>query len=94
MRVRYLGTSDPLSLIHGKIYSVLAVEKNWYRIVDETGEDYLYPPEVFAVVNSTHMVFCHDCGKKLSGTGVTVTTDTHSGVRRQVCAECARFYKD
>lgn len=61
MKVRFLGESDPLMLLHGKIYDVLAVENGWYRIADEEGENgenpyedgprgYLYPPELFEVV--------------------------------------------
>lgn len=57
MRVRYLGETDPLALINNKVYDVLAVEKGWYRIIDEEGYDenqelqgYLYPPEVFEVI--------------------------------------------
>ena len=34
-----------------KVYDVLSVEKRgWYRIVDESGEDYLYPPSMFEIV--------------------------------------------
>lgn len=47
MKVKYIGKSDPFALLSGKIYEVLSIEKDWYRIVDETGEDYLYPPELF-----------------------------------------------
>ena len=50
MKVRYLGESDIMGLLHGKIYDVLSVEKGWYRIVDETEEDYLYPPGGFEIV--------------------------------------------
>jgi hypothetical protein len=50
MIVRYIGESDPLALIHGKEYEVLSVEQSWYRIVDETEEDYLYPPDAFEIV--------------------------------------------
>ena len=50
MRVRYIGKSDPLELLNGKVYDVVSVEGDWYRIVDETGEDYLYPPQVFEIV--------------------------------------------
>ncbi len=50
MKVKYLGESDPLELINGKIYDVISVEKGWYRIVDETKEDYLYPPQAFEIV--------------------------------------------
>ncbi len=47
MKVKYLGESDSLMLLNGKIYEVIAVEQepaggDWYRIIDETGEDYLY----------------------------------------------------
>ena len=34
----------------GKVYEVLSVEKGWYRIVDESEDDYLYPPELFEIV--------------------------------------------
>lgn len=46
-KVRYIGESEELVLMNGKIYDVLSVEKTWYRIVDESDEDYLYPPELF-----------------------------------------------
>lgn len=42
-KVRYIGDTVSLELTHGKIYSVLSIERGWYRIVDDTGEDYLYP---------------------------------------------------
>lgn len=50
MRVRYLGQTDFLVLTHGKIYEVLSVERGWYRIIDDSGEDYLYPPQLFEIV--------------------------------------------
>lgn len=39
-------------LIDGKIYDVIEVTKKmkWYRIVDESGEDYMYPPQLFEIV--------------------------------------------
>ena len=39
-------------LIDGKIYEVAEISKKlgWYRIVDESGEDYLYPPQLFEIV--------------------------------------------
>ena len=42
-----LSTSD---LTAGKVYEVLSVEKEWCRIVDDSGEDYLYPPELLEIV--------------------------------------------
>ena len=50
MKVRWLGQTESFVLTHGKIYEVLTVEKGWYRIVDDSGEDYLYPPEMFEIV--------------------------------------------
>ncbi len=50
MKVKYLGETSFLELTHDKIYKVLSVEKDWYRIVDDTDEDYLYPPEEFEIV--------------------------------------------
>lgn len=50
MKVKYLGKTEILVLTNGKIYDVVSVEKGWYRIVDDSGEDYLYPPKYFEVV--------------------------------------------
>lgn len=50
MKVKYIGKSDPLTLMNGKTYDVISVEQEWYRIVDETDEDYLYPPDGFEIV--------------------------------------------
>lgn len=51
MRAKYLGKTEFLVLTKGKVYEVLSVERDWYRIVDDSGEDYLYPPELFELVN-------------------------------------------
>lgn len=55
MKVKYIGESDPLELLNGKIYDVIEIDEvsGWYRIVDETGEDYLYPAENFEIVEET-----------------------------------------
>lgn len=39
-------------LIDGKIYDVIEISKKlkWYKIIDESGEDYLYPPQLFEIV--------------------------------------------
>ena len=51
MKVEYIGTiSDPMELITGKIYDCLGQEKDRYRVIDETDEDYLYPVEEFEIV--------------------------------------------
>jgi len=50
MRVRFLGKTERLVLTHGKVYEVLSVEKGWYRIVDDSNDDYLYPPGWFEII--------------------------------------------
>ena len=47
MKKKYVGITSELSLINGKVYEILEVSRGWYRIVDESGEDYLYPPQFF-----------------------------------------------
>ena len=39
MKVKYLGETSPLELIHDKVYEVLSVEGERYRIVDELFAD-------------------------------------------------------
>lgn len=50
MKVKWKGKTEFLMLTHDKIYEVLSTEKGWYRVVDDSGEDYLYPPEQFEIV--------------------------------------------
>ena len=50
MKVKWKGKTEFLVLTHDKVYTVLSVEKGWYRMVDDSGEDYLYPPEQFEIV--------------------------------------------
>ena len=52
MKVKYLGDSDPLALINGKVYEALAIEEGYYRVIDETEDDYLYDTDLFAIVES------------------------------------------
>lgn len=50
IKVKYIGQSDPLMLLNGKTYDARVLKKGWYGIVDETKEEYAYPPELFEVV--------------------------------------------
>lgn len=51
MKVKFIGKTSPLMLTNGKVYDVIRIEKEWYRIIDDSGEDYLYPPNIFSIVN-------------------------------------------
>lgn len=49
MKVKYKGKSS-VSLTKDKIYDVISVEMGDFRIVDDTGEDYIFPSENFEIV--------------------------------------------
>lgn len=43
MKVKYIGKSFGVEgLSNGKIYEVIAIEQDMLRIIDDSGEDYLY----------------------------------------------------
>ena len=50
--IEFVGENNPhMDLTKGKRYNVLTVDRHgWYRIMDDSGEDYMYPPEMFTVV--------------------------------------------
>ncbi len=50
MKAKWKGKTDFLVLTHDKVYEVMSVEKGWYRVIDDSGDDYLYPPEQFEIV--------------------------------------------
>ncbi len=47
---KYIGTAFDAE----KEYDVISVEKGWYRIMTELDEDYLFPPELFEIVNGSN----------------------------------------
>ena len=52
MRAIWRGEDDELGLREGKIYEILGEEMGgeWYDVVDETGDNYLYPAEDFELI--------------------------------------------
>lgn len=52
MKVKYLGKDEGISLTKNKIYEALGFECGFIRIIDDTGEDYLYEPENFITVET------------------------------------------
>ncbi len=52
MKVKYIGETISFSLTKDKVYEVLSVEKDWYRIMDDTEDDYLYPPDLFEIIEN------------------------------------------
>ena len=53
MKVEYIGETSPLELTKEKIYEVLSIEHGWYRMVDDTCEDYLYQADRFRVIEES-----------------------------------------
>lgn len=51
IKVKYIGESSPLSLLNGKVYDARILKEGWYGIIDETNEEYAYPPELFVRVD-------------------------------------------
>jgi len=39
------------SLKEGKIYEAKRAQKGWFILLDESGEEYAYPPKLFKVVD-------------------------------------------
>jgi len=61
LKVKYIGKYEKdipnsykifMDVLPGKVYEVLSIEDGWYRLVDESEEDYLYPPEKFEIVEA------------------------------------------
>lgn len=49
MKAKYIG-EDLVAVERGKVYNVISVEKGWFQIMTELDEAYLFPPELFEVV--------------------------------------------
>ena len=47
--MKYIG-KDLVAMQKGKVYDVISIEKGWYRILTELDETYLFPPNVFEIV--------------------------------------------
>lgn len=55
MKVKYTGPTAQGCLTNGKVYEVLSISQcsGWYRVVDDTDEDYLYASDCFEIVESS-----------------------------------------
>ena len=51
MKERYTGQTTLMGLDHGAEYEVISTECGWYRIIDKSKEDYLYPPQAFEIID-------------------------------------------
>lgn len=53
MKVKYIGNYYEIAFEKDKVYDVISIEKGWYRIMTELDDDYLFPPEVFEIVEDS-----------------------------------------
>lgn len=64
MKLRYIGETfyKPLGLTDGKVYEIIDEDSAYYRVIDDSGEDYLYSK------NNPRPLDCSSkgshCGKK------------------------------
>jgi len=47
---KWINVPNSGDLTIGKIYQVISVENGYYRIIDDSGEDYLYPASMFEII--------------------------------------------
>ena len=53
MKVKYnINKITVTGPVYGKVYDVISIEMDWYRIIDSSGDDYIYPPEAFEIVEA------------------------------------------
>lgn len=53
LKVKLKPNYKSRALIKDKVYNVISVEKEWYRIMTEMDEDYIFPPHLFEIVEDT-----------------------------------------
>ena len=59
MKVKYIGKPDHEDFdcfIQGKIYSVISIESDMYRIIDESGADFLFEDKYFEIIENGHVL--------------------------------------
>ena len=66
MKVKFLGETSFLVLTNNKEYDVISIEKDWYRIIDDSGDDYLYHPKLFEVMEDSEKDSCENTARRSS----------------------------
>ena len=49
MKMKFKGETS-VSLTNNKEYEVISIENGWIRLIDDTGEDYLFSPDQFEII--------------------------------------------
>ena len=53
MFVKYIGEHETVALDKNQLYEVISIERGCYRTMTELDEDYLFPENVFEIVDIT-----------------------------------------
>ena len=53
VKVRYIGETDPFCCIKGKVYDKIGESHGFWKVIDESGEFYMYSPKYFEVVDDS-----------------------------------------
>ena len=82
--VKYIGKHDTPAFDREKIYKIISIEKGWFRVETEIGEDYLFPPDQFEILKTctvfdTIQECCNDVAFKYNNklSGVTATVENY-----------------
>lgn len=49
LKVKYIGP-DSIGMPYGTVEEVISIEKSWYRVMSALDESYLFPPNVFEIL--------------------------------------------
>ena len=52
LKVKYIGP-DSVEMPYGTIEDVITIEKGWYRVMSALDESYLFPPNVFEILEGS-----------------------------------------
>ena len=53
LKVKYIGDYYKMSLSKNSIYEVISITNDgWYRIIDETNEDYMFSKNAFVIIEN------------------------------------------
>ena len=51
MKIKCLyDVHDGRALKKNKVYAATILEKGWFAVIDESGDEYVYPPKLFEVI--------------------------------------------
>ena len=56
MKTKCIDNCKRVDLAQGKVYDVISIEEGFYRIIDESDEDYMYPPEMFEIIEKGYVI--------------------------------------